>query len=171
MKKIKMQRIQTEEQLEVKKFLFVLLGLVVILVGVYFFTRAFVTKDLMKKEQEVNYTTGTINYDVVVVGTMLNRSANEYYVMAFSSKDTQTALYNNLISKYTQKESHLKVYYLDTANELNKKYVATEGNASTSFTSLDTMKFGTLTLVKVKDGKVTKFLTTEDKIKKELDIQ
>lgn len=166
-----MKRIQTTEQLEVKKFLFVLLGLIIILVGVYYFTRAFVTKDLIKTTSEVNYQDGIINYNVVVVGTMLNRVENEYYVMAFSGKDIKTAEYNTLISKYGKVEKSLKVYYLDTDNELNKKYVATDDKVSTTFTNLKELKLGNLTLLKIKEGKVVKLLTSEDKIKKEFNVE
>ena len=166
-----MKKQTTEEQMEVKRFIFVLLGLVIILVGVYFFTRAFVTKDLTKQTSEVNYTEGQVNYNVAVVGTMLNRPADEYYVAAFSSSDNDMAYYNTLISKYTNKEKTLPVYYLDTDNALNKDYVAKEEDASTAFTTLEELKLGKFTLLRVKNGKVTKYLTSEDKIKQEFDIE
>ncbi len=166
-----MKKQQTEEQMEVKKFIFVLLGLVIILVGVYFFTRAFVTKDLKKEPSDVNYTEGKVNYNVAVVGTMLNRPSEEYYVMAFSSSANEMAYYNTLISKYTNKEKALKVYYVDTENALNKEYVASDEEASKEFTTLEDLKLGKLTLLRVKNGKVTKYLTSEDKIKQEFNIE
>ncbi len=171
MKKNKKMKFETEEQKEIKKFIFVILGLVIIITGIYFFTRAFITKDLFKnKNANAEYTSGVINYDVAIVGTMLNRPQEEYYVLAFNSEDTNVNYYNALVSKYTAKEESLKIYHIDLSNELNKEYVATDENISTKFDSIDNLKLGKITLIKVKNQKVTKFITNIDKIKEELTI-
>lgn len=170
MKKSKIKKYETEEQMEMKRFVFVLLGLIIIIIGIYFFTRAFVTKDLFKETSDVNYKEGTINYNVAIVGTLLNRPEKEYYVMAFSNEDNNANYYNVLVSEYMSKESALKVYYLDLDNELNKDYIAYDENPSNSFTSIQDLKLGNLTLIKIKDGKVTKFIINEDEIKKEFAI-
>lgn len=161
----------TEEQKEVKKFICLLLGLILIIVGVYFFTRAFVTKDLKDSGTESTYTEGVINSDIVIAGTMLNRSEKEYYVVAFSSEDTNLSYYNTIITNYVGEEESLKVYHLDTNNALNQKYVATDEDASTKFTNLEELKLGKFTLLKIKDGKVTKFITDIEKAKKELSVE
>ncbi len=170
MKKNKTQKYVTEEQMEIKKFFFVLLGLIIIIVGVYFFTRAFVTKDLHKTTNDINYTAGEVSSDVVIVGTMLNRSEKEYYVLAFGSEDVNATYYNTIVAKYGDEKNAIKVYYLDLDNSLNKEYVASDNTASTSFTTIKELKLGKLTLMKVKEGKVTKFITNEDEIKKEFGI-
>lgn len=170
MKKNKKIKYETEEQKEVKKFIFVLLGLILIVVGVYFFTRAFVTKDLFdRKSNEVTYTEGVISYDVAIVGNMLNRPYDEYYLIAFDSEDTKVNYYNTIVSNYFNNDDSLKIYHIDLANELNKKYIATEDEAiSKKFESIDKLKLGEVTLMKVENGKVTKFLTSIEKIKEEL---
>lgn len=172
--KEKNRKYETEEQQEIKKFIFVLLGIIIIIVGIYFLTRAFVTKDLFKNTDiSLNYETGVIDYDIAIVGNMLSKSQSEYYVMLFGSEETEAIYYNALVTKYMneKKEKALKVYYVDLENHLNKKYIATnEEEKSTSFTSIHELKLGSLTLVKVKNGKVSKFLTTEETIKKEFGI-
>lgn len=169
MKKNKTQKYVTEEQMEIKKFIFVLLGLLILLLGVYFFTKAFVTKDLHKNTNDVNYTEGKVSYDVVIAGTMLNRPISEYYVYAFSNEDTNSVYYNTLVSNYSKKDKALQVYFLDIDNALNKDYVD-KNNASKNFTTIKELKLGKLTLMKVKDGKVTKYITNEEEIKKEFGI-
>lgn len=169
MKKNKTQKYVTEEQMEIKKFIFVLLGLLILLLGVYFFTKAFVTKDLHKNTNDVNYTEGKVSYDVVIAGTMLNRLVSEYYVYAFSNEDTNSVYYNTLVSNYSKKDKALQVYFLDIDNALNKDYVD-KNNASKNFTTIKELKLGKLTLMKVKDGKVTKYITNEEEIKKEFGI-
>lgn len=169
MKKKKTLRYETEEQKEVKKFIFVLLGLIIIVVGVYFFTRAFVTKDLFNTN-EVTYQEGKINYDVAIVGNMLTRPEKDYYVFAFSNESTKVNYYNTLVNLYAKEENSLKIYHVDLENELNKKYVATDNAASTSFDTIKNLKLGEVTLIKVQDQKVTKYLTNIEDIKKELNI-
>lgn len=170
LKKNKLKKYETEEQMEVKRFIYVLLGLIFIIVGIYFFTRAFVTKDLFKETKEINYTTGTINYDTAIVGTMLNRPESEYYVVAFSMKDTDAIYYNTIASKYKNGKEALKVYYLDLDNELNKKYISEDENISTSYKTIDELKLGSITLLRIKNGKVTKYITNIEEIKKEFGI-
>ena len=172
MKKNKSVKYVTEEQKEVKKFIFVLIGLIIIIVGIYFFTRAFVTKDLFdNKTNEKEYQTGTINSDIAIVGNMLNRPYEEYYVLAFDSEGTKAIEYNGIVSKYISNEKSLKVYHIDLANELNKKYVATDENISKEFESIEKLKLGEITLIKVKNKKVTKFITNIDNITKELTVE
>lgn len=170
MKKNKIKKYETEEQAEVKKFILVLLGLIIVIVGIYFFTRAFVTKDLFKKTEDINYQTGVVDENAVIVGNMLNRPYDEYYVIAFNSEDTQVNYYNTLVSKYKSKSDAIKVYFLDLNNELNKEYIASDENITTSFKSIDELKLGKLTLIKVKKGKVTKMATTVDELIKELKL-
>lgn len=171
MKKIKQQKYVTEEQKEIKKFLIVLLGLILIIVGIYFFTRAFVTKDLNNTSND-NFQSGSINYGVSIVGTMLNRSSDSYYVFAYKESAEKKADYQKYISDYRSQDKALPVYTIDLDNELNKKYVAGENDTkSTSYTNLDELKFGEFTVIKVHDGKVEKFLTKEKEIKKELHLE
>lgn len=172
MKKNKKIKYETEEQKEVKRFIYVLLGLILVVVGIYFFTRIFITKDLLNnKTNEVTYTEGTINYDVAIVGNMLNRPYEEYYLIAFDSEGTKVNYYNTLASMYMSVEKSLKLYHIDLANELNKKYVATDENISEKFESIDKLKLGEVTLIKVKNKKVTKFITSIENIEKELAVK
>ncbi len=172
MSKNKLGKIETEEQAEIKKFILVLGGLIVILVGIYFFTRAFVTKDLFnkKKSDEINYQVGVISDTNIIVGNLLNRPYEEYYALAFSSKSNLVGYYDTIMSKYKSEKESLKIYYIDTEDYLNNKYIDKE-NPSTSFESLDKLKLGEITLMKIKKGKITKLITNVEEVKKELNIK
>ncbi len=172
MSKNKLGKIETEEQAEIKKFILVLGGLIVILVGIYFFTRAFVTKDLFnkKKSDEINYQVGVISDTNIIVGNLLNRPYEEYYALAFSSKSNLVGYYDTIMSKYKSEKESLKIYYIDTEDYLNNKYIDKE-NPSTSFESLDKLKLGEMTLMKIKKGKITKLITNVEEVKKELNIK
>jgi hypothetical protein len=171
MEKNKKIKYETEEQKEVKKFFLVLIGVVIIIVGIYFFTRAFITKDLFTTTSDIEYTTGTVNYSTAIVGNMLNRQNDEYYVLIYDSESTKANYYSTLYSLYTNETDSIKMYTVDLSNELNKKYVAGEDDkVSTEFTTLEDLKLGDITLIKVKKGTVKKYLTNIDDIKKELAI-
>ena len=70
---------KTEEQKEMMKFFVVLLVVIILIIGVYF-----ISKILIKEEvADLTYQTGSINTNVVVVGTLLNAPEKEYYVLAY----------------------------------------------------------------------------------------
>ncbi len=170
---MKKLNIKTEEQKEMTRFLVVLIGLILIIVGIYFFTRVFVTKDLFtnKDNSDSEYTTGVVDNTAAIVGNMLNRSETEYYVALLNYDNPESYFYNTLISNYSESENALKFYYVDLTNSLNKKYLATEGETiSTNYKDLDSLKLGDITIIRVKKGKVVKFLIDEDSIRKELNV-
>ena len=60
--------VQTTEQIELKNFILVILVVVICVAGLYLVTRAFVTKDLIPKEEEQTVIAGEVNYDVAIIG-------------------------------------------------------------------------------------------------------
>lgn len=172
MKKSKLGKIKTDGQMEIRKFFIVLIGLIVILIGVYYFTRAFVTKDLNKDNStDVTYQPGSISDTDIIVGNMLNRPYDEYYCIAFGRKDNLAPFYDTLITKYEKEKDSKKIYYIDIDEELNKKYKSDGKEVTKDFDKLDNLKLGDITLLKIKKGKVTKIITNVDDIKKELNIK
>lgn len=153
---------KTSEQREMSNFFIVIIVVLVCVGGIYFLTRAFVTKDLFNKDtpRETVVTPGEINYDVAIMGTMLNRADEEYYVVIFDSTSNYAYDMNNLVKTYISAEKHLPVYVVDLSNKTmngNGKYYD-PSNISTNPTSLDDLKVGNRTVIKVKKGKINKFI-------------
>lgn len=159
---------QTEEQKEMIRFLIVL-GIVVVLVcGVYFISKLFVMDQSLF---EANYQTGVVNSERAIVGTILNRPESSYYVMIYDETKEQAVYYSAISTKYTSKQDGaLKVYHVDLSSELNKKYYSSEGKSNKNAQTVDEMKFQDLTLLKVHNGKIEKYLEDLDSIQKELAI-
>ena len=168
-KRIKKEKYQTEEQLEIKRFIRILIILIVLVLGVYLFTRLFVTKDLLNKEKEQEtITPGVINYDVTTIGAMFNKAEKEYYVIMYDSKDLNAIYYSGLISTYKRNKAALKIYFADLNSEFNKKYINKEEiNINTE--DLTQFKVGNLALLKIKNNKVIKALSNEEDVSKELE--
>ena len=156
----------TEEQKEIKKFILVLIGLIVIIFGIYLLSKLLIKPSVKNYE----YETGQINNTIAIVGTMLNKNEKEYYVLAYDTKSNNAAAYNTYAGYYTSsKENALKIYYLNLNNGLNKNYYVTE-NSNPKATSIKDLKMIDGTLLKIKDGKITKYIEGIDKIAEELKV-
>ena len=76
-------KIETDEKTETIRFITILVVVLLVIGVVYGLTKLF-----GKDEVKYDVTEGNINYEIVTAGTMLNRPSKEYYVMAYSSEDT-----------------------------------------------------------------------------------
>lgn len=167
-RKLRNEAYASDDAKEIRRFAFILIGLIVIILIVYGVT-AFFKKDNSIGDKTV--TAGSINYDVVTVGTMLNKKDSEYYVLLYDDENNNASYYNTLSSMYSNKEKAKKVYHCNLGNALNSKYyVGKNGTSNPKATSVNDFQFGEVTLLKINNGKVTKYLETVDTIKTELGL-
>lgn len=168
-KKVDIDKYTSEESKEVKRFIIILLSIIVLVLAVYGITR------LVNKDKDNNndrtVTAGSIDYDKVSVGTLFNRADSEYYVIVYDGEAPNAIYYSALMNKYMDKEKSNKVYFCDLSNELNKKYyVGEDKDSNPNATTSSELAFKDLTLIKIKNGKIVKYLETLDTIKTELGI-
>jgi len=162
----------TDEEKEIRRFVIVLLVVIVAVGGIYLLTRAFVTKDLFTKKgnDTKEVTEGKVNYDVAMIGDMLNRPYKKYYVVIYDttnddySSDMYSLVYNYGLLK---KDKHL--YTVDLSNSLNKSYYDAK-KVNTKATTLKDLKVGDITLLEVTDGKISKYIVDYAKMQTELGI-
>lgn len=170
---VKTLSIQTTEQSELKSFLIVIL---VVLVGVgllFLATKAFVTKDLFgdkKEDTEEKEVVGEVNYDVTIMGSLLNRPYDEYYAVIYDTTGDRMYDMSSLVTAYKEIKDAKHIYTIDLDNKLNESYYDPE-NVNTKAKKLSEVKVGDITLIKVKDGKINKFITDYTKMKKELGVE
>lgn len=164
---------KTAEQEEMIKFFGVIVVVLICVALVYLVTRVFVTKDLFKddakKEQPV---AASVNYSVTSVGQILNRPYDSYYVLVFDANGDYSVDMNNLLIDYNNKEQNdnkLHAYTVDLGNHLNKDFYDSKA-PNPKAQSVQEFKFGDVTLLKVKNGKVEKYITDLEKMKTELGI-
>ncbi len=168
-KKVKEEKYRTEEQKEIIRFVKILILVIVFIVLIYFATRLFVKKDLVNNSEETSVT--DISYSKMVFGTMLNRPYDEYYVFAYSSKDNKVNYYGAITDKYLSNKESVYVYYVDLEDSMNKDFLATDGKSNPKATSVSDLKVGDLTLIKVKNGKIVKYLENIKDIETEFKIK
>ena len=171
--KIKKQNYRTSEQDEMIKFVVVILVVLLSVGAIYLFTRAFITKDLF--EDKTNETTenvqeGTVNYDVAIMGQILNRPYKQYYVLIYDSQGDYNSDMTSLIFNYSSKKEHKHLYTVDLNNNFNKDYYD-PANVNLKATELKDIKVGDITLIKVKNGKIDKYIVDYAKMQKELGVE
>ena len=168
-KKVDIDKYTSEESKEVKKFIIILLSIIVLVLAVYGITR--LINNNKDNNEDRTVTAGAIDYDKVSVGTLFNRADDEYYVIVYDGEASNAIYYSALMNKYMDKEKSNKVYFCDLSNELNKKYyVGEDKDSNPNATTSSELAFKDLTLIKIKNGKIVKYLETLDTIKTELGI-
>ena len=163
---------RTEEQKEITKLIIIILVVTCLVAGAYLVTRAFVTKDLFTKDQaeEKVVIPGEINYDVTIVGSILNRPYTEYYVVVYDTTNRDYSVdIRSYVASYTAKAKHLHVYTVELDNPLNKDFYDPK-NVKLDTKNVEELRFGDITLLKIKKGEITKAITDLEKIKKELGV-
>ena len=166
-------KIQSEDQKEIMRFFIVLLVVVLMVTAIYFLTRIFVTKDLGKKKSEAEteeVIPGSVNYSVAIVGQILNRPYDSYYVIVFDTTGDKVNDAQDLMMRYNVKENRKHLYRVDLSNHINKEFYDKD-HENPEAKTVDEFKFGDLTLLYIKKGKVEKYITDIDKMKAELGLQ
>lgn len=163
--KIKQENYKSEDEQEISRFIKILLIVVVFILGIYFFTSV-----VVKKEYDINkdIIEGQVSSNNIIVGSILNRPYDEYYVLVYNSTSNNVSLYETLIGLYEANKSSLRIYEVDLDNQLNQKYASAKSNPNAA--KIDEFKFGEITLLKIKDKKVDKYIEDIEKIKTELGI-
>ena len=137
---------------EIKKTIIIIVVAVVLLVGTYFLTTLILESD---NNDDERITENTIQYDEILAGESFNQSEDDYYVIYYDSTDEYSTI-SSLISSYQLNNTDTKLYSVDLANGMNKKYI-TDGDVVT--TNASSLKVKDTTLLKFKNGKVTDTIT------------
>ena len=142
------------------KRLAVLVGIILgIFIVAYLIIGIFVTKEIKwfqgdKDTKEVT----TIQYTTILAGETFNQNAEEYYVIFSDSEGFNYATYQTMISNNSDK----KIYLVDLANPLNKKYISEESNSDVQ--SAVDLKVKDNTLIKISNKSNVLYLEGKDNI-------
>ena len=142
------------------KRLAIIVGIILgIFIVAYLIIGIFVTKEIkwFQKDDGSSLNT-TIQYTNILAGETFNQNAEEYYVIFADSDGYNYATYETMISKNSDK----KIYLVDLANPLNKKYVSEESNSGVQ--SASDLKVKDNTLIKVSNKSNVLYLEGKDNI-------
>lgn len=114
-------------------------------------------KGYEKPEAESNEFT----YSTALIGTVFNRPESEYYV-SFDEEEGNT-YFDTLLSMY---KGSLHIYKVNMSLGINASHKGEIGNSKA--TNPSELVISTPTLIKVRDGRIVKYLENLDQIKEEL---
>lgn len=144
---------------EVTRLIRVVIIITVIFLAFYILTLFLTKKDNSSKNEEK---TTTIQYDEIILGTLLSQKQSEYYVLVYESEDPYLKVLENYVSLYGKQDEKIKVYTANLNNVFNESYIGEK--LSATGTNVADFKFKNTTLVKIKDKKVVETYDTLDKI-------
>lgn len=142
---------------EVEKFIKILV-FVLVFVAIFWLITILITN----KDNKKTTTESAIQYKEILVGSILNREPESYYVLVQYKDDSNIKSYNSLINSYIAKDEHLEVYNVDLTVGFNEKYMSTKANLNIA--KISDIKFSETTLLQIEKGKITKTVTGSDKI-------
>ena len=162
--------VPTTEKDEIVRFIRTLGIVILVLVAAYFFTRIFVTRDLFNRpaDREENIFIPNINYDVTALGAMFTRPYREYYVLIHSREHRHADYLSIVTESFMMQEDSTKLYFADLDSPFNQSFHSEESNPNAT-SALD-LKVGDLTLIKIRNGRIVKFLEDLEEIVKELEV-
>ena len=142
--------------------------LLVIVIGIHFFTALVITKEIewftewFKKDEEKVPTTVA---NSILANDIFKQSEEEYYVYFYDFDEKDTDL-TYLVNGMTE---NIKVYKVNTKDGFNSNYVTEEEMGNTQAKSLEELKVITPTLIKISGNTIVEYYETSDRIKEYLE--
>lgn len=155
-KKINKMKYEENETLaEVKKYVIVLLGIIIVFIGLYFLTGKLVVKDLVENKDESNV---EISYSEILMGTIFIKPEEKYYVVIYNN-ETDTNGLSQLIETYRKKSNSEKVYFVDLSNKFNSGFYEKDYNNKILPETLSDLKVGDYTLFTIEKGSIKNMIS------------
>ena len=148
---------------EIRKLLIIIGAVCAVMLAFYFITEV-VVKNKKEDKEETNpgVTESVIQYEEIIMGSLLNQNEEDYYVLAYDPEDPYLSIYNDFISSYKASEEPLKVYKVDLSKDFNKSYIADESYLAG--TDVSAIKVKGTTLIRVSAKSVYKSFEGKDAI-------
>ena len=165
-KEIKKSKTMNEDYKKAITFIIVLLIVLVLFGALFIFNGMFVTKDHF--QDKTTTTTTTVSYDptVITVSNLFKVEDKDYYVLLFDASDEKNGfVYKSLALNY---KDETPLYSIDMSNAMNRKYYDTKGEENTSPKKYTDVMVTRPTLMHIKKGKVTEYITDVDTMVKYL---
>ena len=161
-KRIKKERKQASQlfndEKEVYSVFKIALGVIVFLGLSYLIVNIF--KGNINIFNKKNIKTEEFDSSMVMVGTMFNKSDDEYLVVAYDMSDDTNSYYTALVNNYSGSKS---IYKLDLSSGFNKNFVS---DKTVINNDLEYLKLSNPTLLVIKGNEILSSYTKEEEITK-----
>lgn len=150
---------------EMGKLIKIILVLIVIVIAFYGLT-ILITKFQKNTipDRNQNDTPAVIQYDEILIGTMLKQAREEYYVLIQKDDDQYRTLTSYYLQRYSSNSKALKVYMSNMNSVYNQFYIS--GNSNIKPNSINEFRVSKITLVKVKNHEIVEAYEGIEEIEK-----
>lgn len=139
-----------DNQFELKKLIIIVGVMLVSLLICYFIVDFIIAKRSTKKTVVNSGETAVIQYDEIIVGQLLDRSYDDYYVLA--TTNSKLSDFQSYTSKLDGENNNPKLYTIDLDSAFNKKYLKDDSNLNVD--DIKDIRFSKTTLLHIKDHKI-----------------
>ena len=158
-----------EDEFSFKKFIGIIIIILVVLGIFYFITTLTAKKQESNVERNVN---SVIDTDMATIGTMLSKSESDYYVLAYrneSGKKNNIDVYNMYIKDIKSSNDSFKIYKVNLSDAMNKAYISNENNITDN---IEEFKLSDEALIHVVNNSISEsFIGISDISKKLSDLK
>lgn len=140
----------SDEMLRLGKIILVLLVIVVVFYGI----TVIITKQKKNNSNQTNQedVPAVIQYDEILIGTLLDQPREEYYVLIQKDDSLYRSLFESYMKTYSSKTGALKIYTSNMNDVLNGFYISETSNLKT--TNMGEFRVSNVSLVKIKNGTI-----------------
>ncbi len=161
-KKLKKEIMGGSDEDQMKKMIKILL-IVVLFIGLVWFVFAIINGEIFGKKKSKETEEVEIQNDIILAGSVFNRSEEEYYVLLYDFDGANKGTCGAIFTVYNDKDA-LKMFKVDLGDKMNSNVLVTDAGAVNYSNSAD-LKVLDATLIKVKDGKAIEFISGIDELK------
>ena len=157
----KVVKVKDEEtEMGIKTLVFTFVAMILLSLFVYYLTDSMKKRENNNKEPEVVEK----DYKNILISDAFNQAEKEYYVLIYDYKDKFVSFFQELVDTYH--DPMIKIYTSNLKEGLNASFVSDKSNKEAQ--TLKELKVKGETLLKIKDGKIIKFLESPETISAEL---
>ncbi len=167
MQELKKQQAMNEDYKRAVSFVIVLIVIIVLLDLLVYLNGKFVSKDLFQDPTTTTTTEPAFNSKNILISNIFDIKDKEYMVLIYDTKDDiEDALYAG--AAYSYNSDKVKLYTVDLANKMNRANYKKDGKENTNPAKSSEIVITRSTLMIIKDGKVTSYITDSEEILKKL---
>ena len=168
MKQDKKNKNTFEETNYANRFVMTLGLVLIVLIGSYLVIGIFITKTIKfgSEEKKEEKTEIVIDNSTILMGQVFDQKVDEYYVLIYNPNDTKSII-KNWKQNYESKTGAIKIFVVDSSNQLNKKYI-TKDESNKTPTSYSDLKVKEPTLIKINNKSVIEYIEGDEQIVEKL---
>lgn len=147
--------------------IFKILGILLVLFAIIYIGTAIVTGEIkLKKDEEIEDAV-SIQNEEILAGSTFKMQDKDYIVLYYDYTSVSAGIYDSLYSDYTSSQNDVpKMYKVDLSKGFNKGYVSEKEKINVKPFNVEELQLKNPTLIRLKNNKVVKFITSKDEIKK-----